>query len=729
MDWNDDQIVAFDFEASGSLPEYALQPWRIPAGDTWATSLAWVHRPTTGEVIIDGGLFPTVAMMRRFLEWVLDEGKIILGWNVVYDIAVMLGYGFEELVMQCRFMDGMLIWRHLDIEPEWDETGRTKRHYGLKLAVDTFLPQYSGYQEDIDFHTDDVEKLTKLHDYNIKDNIFTLRIAKMLWGRLTQRQQQAAIIEAQCLPLVALANYRGMCIDRIAARELSATLKNTAKVKLAKLAPHGVNEIIIRSPTKLAKLMFDDWKLPVLKENKSDKTQKISRSTDKAVLHELAFIDPRAKELREYREALNCDTKFALAPIKASEYCGDDRAHPQAIVYSTYCVPGDVEVLTRNGWVRLDQWQGGEIVQARPDLSMEFLPATRYDGGETSDWVRLKQQSFDCLFTPEHTVPYLAQKTYAWRVQKAGELSNEVKNIPTAGYLRLAGRYTPDQMRLFAAVQADGYFGRYELKFTLKKARKIKRLLQLLMTLGIRYRTYVAAAYPDRLEVHIGKKQQPDWLWKDKKFFGAWLLDTTIDGLATFVEETEFWDGSPHRDGGFKYSSSIKDNVEWVVTVAALVGRKAAIHKTDICGMSECHISDPSQRAIRAITPHYRSRVCETHHAYCPSTETGFWLARSQGHIFITGNTGRLTYASKQGRNKDERPIGWAVHQEKRGAPFRRILVPPPGYDLIEFDAAGQEFRWMAIKSGDPVMLHLCAPGEDPHSYMGLRSRIAITTG
>ena len=121
-------------------------------------------------------------MMRRFLEWVLDEGKIILGWNVVYDIAVMLGYGFEELVMQCRFMDGMLIWRHLDIEPEWDETGRTKRHYGLKLAVDTFLPQYSGYQEDIDFHTDDVEKLTKLHDYNIKDNIFTLRIAKMLWA-------------------------------------------------------------------------------------------------------------------------------------------------------------------------------------------------------------------------------------------------------------------------------------------------------------------------------------------------------------------------------------------------------------------------------------------------------------------------------------------------------------------------------------------------------------------
>jgi DNA polymerase-1 len=38
---------------------------------------------------------------------------------------------------------------------------------------------------------------------------------------------------------------------------------------------------------------------------------------------------------------------------------------------------------------------------------------------------------------------------------------------------------------------------------------------------------------------------------------------------------------------------------------------------------------------------------------------------------------------------------------------------------MIEFDAAGQEFRWMAIASGDPVMLKMCQPGEDAHSYMG----------
>lgn len=63
--------------------------------------------------------------------------------------------------------------------------------------------------------------------------------------------------------------------------------------------------------------------------------------------------------------------------------------------------------------------------------------------------------------------------------------------------------------------------------------------------------------------------------------------------------------------------------------------------------------------------------------------------------------------------------IGWAIHQEKRGKEFRNILIAPPGHDLIEFDAAGQEFRWMAIQTGDETMLSLCAEGEDPHSYMG----------
>lgn len=65
--------------------------------------------------------------------------------------------------------------------------------------------------------------------------------------------------------------------------------------------------------------------------------------------------------------------------------------------------------------------------------------------------------------------------------------------------------------------------------------------------------------------------------------------------------------------------------------------------------------------------------------------------------------------------------IGFALHQMKRGAEFRDTIVAPKGYTYVEFDASGQEFRWMACASGDPTMLQLCLPGEDPHSFMGAR--------
>lgn len=85
--------------------------------------------------------------------------------------------------------------------------------------------------------------------------------------------------------------------------------------------------------------------------------------------------------------------------------------------------------------------------------------------------------------------------------------------------------------------------------------------------------------------------------------------------------------------------------------------------------------------------------------------------------------TGRLTYSSSQGKGKSEVPTGIALHQWKRDPTFRKILTAPPGYTLFEFDFAGQEFRWMAVESGDPTMIALCQPGEDAHGYMGSQIR------
>ena len=81
--------------------------------------------------------------------------------------------------------------------------------------------------------------------------------------------------------------------------------------------------------------------------------------------------------------------------------------------------------------------------------------------------------------------------------------------------------------------------------------------------------------------------------------------------------------------------------------------------------------------------------------------------------------SGRMTYSSKQGKGVNERQIGFALHQMKNDKAFRAAIEPPPDHDIVEFDAANQEYRLMAIVSGDPVMMEMCQPGEDPHGFMG----------
>lgn len=338
LKWNDDKFVAADFETSGEYPEYALQPWRILQGKAWATSLVWV-RKVPGSLKIDGGLLPDRETIRRCLVEAAEAKRTIVGWNLVYDIAVFLAYGLEEEVFACNWLDGMLLWRHAVIEPEYETDKGKKKSYGLKAAVAEFLPDHAGYEEGVDFHSTDPEEMKKLHSYNIRDNVFALRITKLLWGFLEAsdpRRLRAALIEAKSLPFAAQANLAGMLVDRVAARELEQTLVDDAARALEALAPHGVTETVVRSPLKLAKLLYDDWGLQVLKENTGKKTGKVSRATDKEVLHELAFADPRAKTLREYREALNNRTKFAEAPLISSAYNGDLRTHPEAHVFGTY---------------------------------------------------------------------------------------------------------------------------------------------------------------------------------------------------------------------------------------------------------------------------------------------------------------------------------------------------------------------------------------------------------
>lgn len=327
--WDPATTIGFDIETSGELPEYALQPWRVKDRQAWMTTWAW----TDPDGPVDGGHMPKAAEVRaRAQRWV-DQGLTVCAWNAAFEIAWLCAYGCEDLVHQIRWIDGMLLWRHLEVEPEWGTQRNKRRSFGLKDAVRKYRPDKAGYEEDIDFHDTSPAARAKLLEYNKDDAELTLDITRMLYEELAKdpRRLAVALIEAKSLSLVGDANYRGMNIDRVWCKHLAAELQAEAAQMLSELESHGVTEKVVRSPKQLATLLFDEWGLTPLKRSAAG-----NRSTDKETLHELSAVDDRVSKVRTYREALNNVKKFALNPLEAAEYSNDGRAHPLAKVFSTY---------------------------------------------------------------------------------------------------------------------------------------------------------------------------------------------------------------------------------------------------------------------------------------------------------------------------------------------------------------------------------------------------------
>lgn len=104
---------------------------------------------------------------------------------------------------------------------------------------------------------------------------------------------------------------------------------------------------------------------------------------------------------------------------------------------------------------------------------------------------------------------------------------------------------------------------------------------------------------------------------------------------------------------------------------------------------------------------------------------TGDGYIYSSPRLFGT-YTGRMTYSNsvthkdpdKQTKTKYKTSI--AMHQIPRKAKdVRASICPPEGYDILEFDAAGQESRLMALQSRDQTLLDIFTKGLNFHSMTG----------
>ena len=322
-------VLGFDLETQGDKDEYMLQAWRAP--DLARISAAAFTRGDKST----GKLYPSVDLISKPLEAATAKDLYICGWNVAFDCGWLIAHGLEDLAFRIKWLDSMLLWRHMFVEPEGENVPRAKRKsYALAAAMQEFFPDKAGFKDFTNFQTKDPAELQMLLHRCKEDTRFAVRLGELFWGKLNDRQRQAALIEARCIPQVSRANLTGIKSSASHAKALSKKLKQESADALSALMSDSpeVADVNLGSNPQLAKLLFEDWGLPVQGLSKKTKLP----STDKNALYELAFIDPRAKLLKQVREAKNNTTKYATAALKSMEYNGNEIVRPQARIFGTY---------------------------------------------------------------------------------------------------------------------------------------------------------------------------------------------------------------------------------------------------------------------------------------------------------------------------------------------------------------------------------------------------------
>ncbi|MFA5152798.1 MAG: DNA polymerase, partial [Clostridia bacterium] len=191
-----------------------------------------------------------------------------------------------------------------------------------------------------------------------------------------------------------------------------------------------------------------------------------------------------------------------MAGIDVSQVTKEQRQAGKTVRHATnYCVDDKTEVLTQSGWkpIYLISSNIDMVAQWSPSEEIKFVyPSDLYKFSYKGQMFLIENMYTSQCITENHRVPVINRKTKILKTllsQDIFYMNNSDYQYPVSGKLDNTSSITPDFIRLFVALQADGSFrerdrGRKEISFTIKKDRKIDRLIELLTTNEIKFSTY-----------------------------------------------------------------------------------------------------------------------------------------------------------------------------------------------------------------------------------------------
>lgn len=318
------------------------------------------------------------------------------------------------------------------------------------------------------------------------------------------------------------------------------------------------------------------------------------------------------------------------------------------------CVDGKTEVLTKDGWVRIDELQEGvEIAQFHEnDRTIDFvIPSQIIKKHYNGTMYEFDKRHFNLLCTEDHQILFY-DKDNKPQKRKAQDFKERNKNkIPTTGFLKNSSdkKFTAlDALKV--AYCADGHVitdpygngnqvGYQRIKFTLKKERKIQRLYELCNIAGLTIDELPNSESSDGLRIfaiNFPKGEVHKFL--DKNFN---IGDISLEWGLDFLNEVVLWDGHT-KDNLRIFCTTRESEKDFIQAVATLVGKTTTVIKS-IDNRKESYkdyyrvsiwdnIETPSKTDKGIIKNEWNDFV------YCVTVPTHNFVMRRNDKVSITGN-------------------------------------------------------------------------------------------
>ena len=322
-----------------------------------------------------------------------------------------------------------------------------------------------------------------------------------------------------------------------------------------------------------------------------------------------------------------------------------EKVVPNLVGVDIGCLDSETEFLTNEGWKKIKDYKEGDVVLQynKDNDTANFVLPKNYIVKSSSSFYHFKNsKGLDQMVSEEHKM--LVWKGFKGRGYilkdfnpqelSALPLEKNYYNFKASFNIDQEGvKFSDDELRLAIMVSADGCLrkvlktkNRIELHF--KKERKINRAEEILNKLNIPYNIYYAKDETVYINFYCRLEINKDlsFIWKANK-----------NQLMVIKEECLLWDG--HLGYRSFFSTKLKNNADILQFAFSASNTRAGIS----CSEKGYYSVTPTKNNFVGVNTKAVIVPSVDGKKYCFTVPSGYFVARRNNNIFITGNCGMLT--------------------------------------------------------------------------------------